>query len=233
VRVPFPPDFSLPSGLATARARLTFLCNPNSPSGTLIATREIEALARAVSGVLVVDEAYVDFARESALSLVSRFDHVIVLRTFSKSFSLAGLRIGLAFGSPDLLSGLRTVKDSYNLDHLAQVAAEAALDDLGAMEENVGRIRRTRTALVAGLERLGFAVLPSEANFVFARRPGVHLGQVARALAAQDILVRHFDAPGLADGLRITVGTDEEIEVLLGALTATLAERGATPPRPS
>jgi len=136
VRLPWPSDFALPAGLVDARARLTFLCNPNSPSGTLVPTAQVEDLARRIEGVLVVDEAYVDFARESAMSLVGRYPNVVVLRTFSKSFSLAGLRVGLAFGHPDLLAGLRTVKDSYNLDRLALVAAEAALDDLDHMRAN-------------------------------------------------------------------------------------------------
>jgi histidinol-phosphate aminotransferase len=218
VRVPWPEDFSLPPALAAARARVTFLCNPNSPSGTLVPLAEVEALACAVAGILVVDEAYVDFARQNALGLVGRLDNVIVLRTLSKSFSLAGLRVGLAFGHPALVAGLRTVKDSYNLSRLSQVAGEAALGDLAAMETNVARIGATRTRLTAELERLGFRVPASEANFVFARRPGVDLGPIVRTLAARDILVRHFAAPGLADALRITVGTDAEVDALLAAL---------------
>ena len=220
VCVPFPEDFSLPPGVAAARARVTFLCNPNSPSGSLVPVGQVEALARAVAGVLVVDEAYVDFARENALGLVGRLSNIIVLRTFSKSFSLAGLRVGLAFAHPDLLAGLRTVKDSYNLGRVAQAAAHAALDDLTWMQANVARIRASRTRLGTELGRLGFRVHPSEANFVLARRPGVDLAPVARALAARDILVRHFTTHGLHDALRITVGTDAELATLLAALRA-------------
>jgi len=218
VRVPWPSDFTLPPALASTGAKLTFLCNPNSPSGTFVPVDQIEALARAVRGLLVVDEAYVDFAHDHALRLVGRLPNVVVLRTLSKSFSLAGLRIGFVVARPDLLAGLRTVKDSYNLNRLSQVAAEAALSDLAAMEANVARIRATRATLTAGLERLGYAVLPSEANFVLARRPGVDQTGVTRALAEQHILVRHFAVPELADALRITVGTDEEIAALLDAL---------------
>jgi histidinol-phosphate aminotransferase len=218
VRVPWPSDFALPAALVEARARLTFLCNPNSPSGTLVPTAIVEDLARRIEGVLVVDEAYVDFARESAMPLVGRLPNVVVLRTFSKSFSLAGLRVGLAFGNPDLLAGLRTVKDSYNLDRLALVAAEAALDDLDHMRANVARVRTTRARLAKALADLGFSVLPSEANFVLARRPGADLAPLARALAERDILVRHFPTPDVRDALRITVGTDEEIDMLLAAL---------------
>ena len=218
VRVPWPTDFALPGELADARARLTFLCNPNSPSGTLVANALIEDLARRIEGVLVVDEAYVDFARESALPLVTRHPNVVVLRTFSKSFSLAGLRVGLAFGHPDLLAGLRTVKDSYNLDRLALAAAEAALEDLDHMRTSVARVRTTRARLAHALAEIGFSVLPSEANFVLARRRGADLGPLARSLAGRDILVRHFPAPDLRDALRITVGTDDEIDTLLAAL---------------
>ena len=222
VEVPYPADFMLPRDLARTGARLTFLCNPNSPSGTLVPLEEVEALARRVEGVLVVDEAYVDFARATAISLIGRVENVVLLRTFSKSFSLAGLRIGLVFAHPELLRGLRIVKDSYNLNRLSQVAGEAALADLPPMEANVARIRATRATLTAGLERLGFRVLPSEANFVLARRPGNDLGPLAAALAARDILVRHFTRDGLADALRITVGADAEIAALLEALAALL-----------
>jgi histidinol-phosphate aminotransferase len=218
VRVPWPANFMLPPELATARARLTFLCNPNSPSGTLVPTDAVEALARRVEGVLVVDEAYVDFARESAMALVGRHANVVVLRTFSKSFSLAGLRVGLAVGHPDLLAGLRTVKDSYNLDRLALAAAEAALEDVDHMRANVARVRATRARLTAALGALDFAVVPSEANFVLARRHGRDLAPLAHALAERDVLVRHFSTPELRDALRITVGTDEEIDTLLAAL---------------
>ena len=223
VRVPFGDDFSLPPALAAARARVTFLCNPNSPSGTLVPVERVEVLARALPGLLVVDEAYVDFAREHALGLVGRLPNVLVLRTLSKSFSLAGLRVGLAFGPPELLGGLRTVKDSYNLSRLSQAAGEAALGDLPWMEANRARIKATRARLTRELERLGFRVPPSEANFVLARRAGVDLGPLARALAARDILVRHFPVPGLDDALRITVGTDAEVDVLLAALGGVAA----------
>jgi len=219
VRIPFGPDFRLPDALATTGARLTFLCNPNSPSGTAIPIADVEALARALDGVLVVDEAYVDFADANAMRLVGRLPNVVVLRTLSKSFSLAGLRIGLAFADPALLAGLRTVKDSYNLNRLSQLAGEAALADVETMRAHVARIKTTRTTLVAGLARLGYDVLPSQTNFVLARRPGRDQAPVARALAARDILVRHFPA-GLGDALRITVGTDAEVAALLDALAA-------------
>ena len=218
VEVPWPEDFSVPPALADTGARITFLCNPNAPSGTIVPLDDVAALARAVAGVLVVDEAYVDFAHTSALPLVADHDNVVVLRTLSKSFSLAGLRIGLAVGHPELLAGLRTVKDSYNVSRLSLAAAEAALADLPWMEANVARIRATRARLTAALVGLGWDVLPSQANFVLARRPGIDQAPTVAALAARDILVRHFAVPRLADALRITVGTDEEIDALLAAL---------------
>jgi len=219
VRVPWAEGWRVPEALVAAQARVTFLCNPNSPSGTLVPLTEVEALAQALDGVLVVDEAYVDFADGNALSLVGRLSNVVVMRTFSKSFSLAGMRAGLAFGHPELLTGLRAVKDSYNLNLLTQAAATAALEDVDAMRANVARIRATRARLTAALERRGYTVPPSHANFVLARRTGVDQAPVAAALAARGVLVRHFATPELQDALRITVGTDEEIDVLLAALS--------------
>jgi histidinol-phosphate aminotransferase len=220
IELPWPSDWSLPPAIETTGAKLTFLCNPNSPSGTVVARDRIERLADRVGGVLVVDEAYVDFAAETALALVRDRRNVVVLRTLSKSYSLAGLRVGLAFGDPELLRALRTVKDSYNLNRLSQAAARAALADQTTVRSNVERVCNTRSRLVAALRRLGYVVPDSEANFVLARRPGVDQGPTARALAARDILVRHFVTHGLADALRITVGTDEEIDALLEALSA-------------
>jgi len=218
VEVEFPDDWSLPRSLGSARARVTFLCNPNSPSGTVVPLGAVEALAREVRGLVVVDEAYVDFADGDTMSLVGRLHNVVVLRTLSKSFSLAGLRAGLAFGHPELLAGLRTVKDSYNLNRLTQLAAEAALSDLPHMQANVSRIRATRARLTASLGELGYRVPASHANFVLARRPGADQAPVAAALAERGVLVRHFPTPRLQDALRITVGTDEETDVVIGHL---------------
>ncbi|HVN88138.1 MAG TPA: histidinol-phosphate transaminase [Candidatus Binatia bacterium] len=219
VHVPFAPDFRLPSdALLSTHARVTFVCNPNSPSGTLAPIDDIARLARRLSGLLVVDEAYVDFATSTALPLVHEHANVLVLRTFSKSFSLAGMRIGLAFGSAPLIAELNKVKDSYNLTRLSLVAAAAALDDYAWMERNVERIRASRARFTTGLQSLGLQVLPSQANFVLARRPGYDMGILQRALKEQGILVRHFGTPELRDALRITVGTDEECDALVRAI---------------
>lgn len=223
VRLPFGRDFSLPEGLAEAGGRVTFVCNPNSPSATLITTKELEALCRRLPGLLVIDEAYVDFARESALSLVREHANVVVLRTFSKAFSLAGMRIGLAFAAPDVIAELAKVKDSYNLDRLGIVAGVAALEDMEWMRANVQRIRTTRQRLCEALRTLGFQVPESEANFVLARRPGCDQNEIYQALKERGILVRYFPTPELYDALRITVGTDDEVDALLRALGAVLS----------
>jgi histidinol-phosphate aminotransferase len=220
IAVPFdyPDDFAVPEALFSQDARLTFLCNPNSPSGTLTSLSEVERLARSVSGVLVVDEAYVDFAETegaSTLPLIRRYPNVVVLRTFSKSFSLAGMRIGLAFASEDLIAGMMKVKDSYNLNRLSIIAATNALKDLSWMSRNVRRIQDSRKALTSGLKELGYSVHPSEANFVLAQKRGKDLKFVYESLKAKKILVRYFDVPRLRDCLRITVGTPEEIDTLL------------------
>ncbi len=230
--VPYPDDYALPAGLARRGAPVTVVANPNSPSGTAVPVSALAALAKRISGVLVVDEAYVDFAGETALDLARERGNVIVLRTLSKSFSLAGMRIGLGFAHPRIIAGLNKVKDSYNLSRLGIAAGEAALRDIGWMERNAERIRRTRAALVAALPPLGLLPFPSQSNFVLARRRGgVSARPVYEELKARKILVRYFDTPRLADSLRITVGTDAEIAALLEAL-AEIARR-ATGSRPS
>jgi histidinol-phosphate aminotransferase len=227
VCVDFPADFSIPRALYSANAAVTFLCNPNSPSGTLVSLTEIERLARAVAGVLVVDEAYIDFAEDpgsSAVPLIQNIPNLIVLRTFSKSFSLAGLRIGLAFAPAELIDGMMKVKDSYNLNRLSLVAATAALQDLPWMQRSVRRIQGTRRHLVDGLVKLGFYVYPSHANFVMAKRKGQHQKALYEALRERKIYVRYFDTPELRDSLRITVGTPEDVERLLKEIAALQKE---------
>jgi histidinol-phosphate aminotransferase len=218
VRVPFAADFRLPSALADANAKLTIICNPNSPSGTLTPVGELARFAAKTSGLVVVDEAYVDFADETALALVGRTENVIVLRTLSKSYSLAGVRIGLAFGAASVLGELMKVKDSYNVNRLSIVAAVAALGDQDWMRDNVARIRATRGRLTASLRDLGYEVPDSQTNFVLARKPGVDQEGIYLGCKERGVLVRYFAVDGLRDALRITVGTEEEIDALLAAL---------------
>lgn len=217
VRIPYGPDFAIPRELYTVDARLLIVCNPNAPSGTAVSQRELAELAVARrDALLVIDEAYVDFADENATALGVRHPNVIVLRTLSKSYSLAGLRVGIGITTPALAEQLAKVKDSYNVSRLAQAGAVAALDDQATMLAHVARVRATRARLVAALGELGYEVAPSQTNFVLARRPGRVLSSVKEALQQRGILVRYFSE--LPDALRITVGTDVEIDRLLAEL---------------
>lgn len=219
--VSYPEDFSLPDALAAQDAALTFVCNPNSPSGTLVSLQDIDRLARAVAGILVVDEAYIDFAASegaSVLPLIRQFPNLVVLRTFSKSFSLAGMRIGLAFASEEIISGMMKVKDSYNLNRLSMVAATTALQDMPWMMRNVRRIQKSRAKLTRALTRMGFHVYPSHANFILARKKGQNQRGVYESLKSKRILVRYFDAAGLEDCLRISVGSPGEMRALVQEL---------------
>ncbi len=189
----------------------------------LVPLPDIVKLAGAVAGILVVDEAYVDFAASegaSAIPLIGRLENLIVLRTLSKSFSLAGMRIGLAFASAEIIAGMNKVRDSYNLDRLSIVAGTAALADLAWMHRNAARIQRSRRRLASGLKRLGYQVYPSHTNFVLARQRGKNLQPVYEELKRRKILLRWFDVPGLRDCLRITVGTPKEVQALLKELAA-------------
>ena len=171
--------------------------------------------------MLVVDEAYADFADGNAMSLVEKHPNVIILRTFSKSFSLCGIRLGYAVAREDVIEGLAKVKDSYNVNRLAIVAGVAALENIAAMRANAQRVRRTRARLAAALEKLGWFVYPSQSNFVFARVKGpLTARQVYEELKRRKILVRYFDAPGLDDGLRISIGSEREIGKLARELSA-------------
>jgi len=214
IAVDFADDFSLPEGLVVPEARVTLVANPNSPSGTLIPAGQIAALAARIDGILVVDEAYVDFSEGGCIPLIATHPNTIVVRTMSKSFSLAGLRIGFGFAAPELIAGMWKVKDHYNLSRLSLVAAAAALDDVEAMRANAARICRTRAALTRRLRELGFSVWDSAANFVLARIPSPPAAELYAELKQRRILVRYFDQPRLRDCLRITVGTDEEIAAL-------------------
>jgi histidinol-phosphate aminotransferase len=223
---PYARDWRLPlEALANARARLTIVCNPNAPSGTLAPLDELGELARRLGRrLLVVDEAYVDFARWSALGLLKRHSNLVVLRSLSKSYSLAGMRLGLGFAAPPIIETLLKVKDSYNLSSVADAVGAAALNDDDWMRRNVERVKRTRLRVERRLRRLGFDVPPSEANFVFARLAGCDLGPLARGLRQGGILVRHFATPALRDALRISIGRPGEMTVLFRTLDPLLAQ---------
>jgi histidinol-phosphate aminotransferase len=215
--IPYTANWKLPSPWPGSGANLTFLANPNSPSGTTISAAEMERPAEQSWGPLLIDEAYADFADENALAL-ARAGRVIITRSLSKSYSLAGIRFGFAIAPPDIVRQLVKVKDSYNCDVLSLAAAAAALDDQEHMRANRSRILATRARLEQELSRLGFAVTPSQANFVWARREDSSVKRLFEELKRRHILVRYMVYEGYGDGLRISVGTDDEIDQLLREL---------------
>ena len=226
VEVPFEDDFVLPvAALAEAGGALTFVANPNSPSGTTAPVPTLARLADSLDGLLVIDEAYVAFAEADALDLVRRRTNVAVLRTLSKSHGLAGLRLGYAIAPPVVIEGLGKVKDSYNVGAVANRVGAAAIRDTEYAQRVADRIVTSRRALAGRLERLGCRVWPSQANFLLVRPPAGDAARVHRQLEALGVLVRYFDEPALAETLRITVGTDEENAVLLDALQQVLQGR--------
>ena len=223
VEVPFDDSFMLPvEGLLTAQGALTFVANPNSPSGTATPIERLTILATALKGLLVIDEAYVAFADHDALTLVQRHPNVVILRTLSKSHALAGLRLGFAIAQPAVIEGLAKVKDSYNVGAVAARVGAAAMRDVEHTRRVVEQIKASRTQLTAALEAMGCRVWPSQANFLLMRPPDGDAGRVYRELDARGILVRYFDETSLSDTLRITVGTDQEQTVLLETLDTIL-----------
>lgn len=199
--------------------------NPNAPTGRLLAVADIDRLlAGNPDSVVVVDEAYIDFGGESAIALVARYPQLLVTRTLSKSHALAGLRVGYAIGQPHLIEALNRVKDSFNsypLDRFAQAGALASMQDRAYFESICARVVQTRERLVAEMTRLGFEVLPSAANFIFARHPAHEGAALAATLRERSIIVRHFRQPArIAPFLRITVGTDAQCDALIAALKA-------------
>ncbi|HYM66887.1 MAG TPA: aminotransferase class I/II-fold pyridoxal phosphate-dependent enzyme, partial [Patescibacteria group bacterium] len=211
----------LPPTLAADPAPLKFIATPNSPTGALFAAEAVEAVVAASPGVVVIDEAYVDFAPRTSLPLLEKHPNVLILRTFSKSYALAGMRIGFALGHPDLVAALNLVKESYNLDRLATAAAVAAIEDEAHHKAIVDEVIANRAALAAALEGLGFEIVPSAANFLFVKPPHP-AAEVAARLREHKILVRHYDREPIAGWLRITVGTKEQHEGLLAALREIL-----------
>lgn len=201
--------------------------NPNAPTGRAL---PLAAIERIVAGnpdsAVVVDEAYVDFGAESAVSLVKSYPNLLVVHTFSKSRSLAGLRVGYAVGDAKLIEGLDRVKNSFNsypLGRIALAGATAAIEDREWFERTRQAVMRTRRSLTGDLSLLGFEVLPSSANFVFARHPQRDAGELASALRQRGIIVRHFRQARIEQYLRITVGTDEQCKMLVAALKETLS----------
>jgi histidinol-phosphate aminotransferase len=226
VTVPWERDWTLPTErLLATGARAIFFANPNAPSGTLVPASEVAALAARANGLVLVDEAYVDFADGSCLSLLQHHGNIVISRTLSKGYGLAGLRFGYAIARPSIIEQMTKVKDSYNCDAIAMAAACAALDDQEYAREQWRRVRDERARMTRELSERGFFVLPSQGNFVLATAPQhARARALYAALKARGVLVRYFDKPGLDDKLRITIGTPAENETLLAALDAELRE---------
>ena len=219
--VPLSADFCLPAKW-DVEAPLTFITSPNAPSGRGYTTAELERICRAHKGALVLDEAYVDFAGENGMRLALEYPHVLVARTFSKGYSLCFLRVGYMVGHPALISALHKIRDSYNVNGIAQVAASATLDDLPYYRKNSKRVIATRARVDAELAKLGFEVQPSQTNFLLLRPPRFPAKVWLEKLRAKKILVRWFNHSGLEDWLRITIGTDAEMDALLRAARSIL-----------
>jgi len=234
VKVPLDDNWDLPRSFADelneAGANLACIVNPHSPSGTLMNTDRISQLAQSFNGVLLVDEAYVDFVdpalRYDAVHLINAFDNLLILRTFSKGYSLAGLRLGYLIGAESLIEPLlQKTRDSFNVDYLSQALGEAAITDRAYAEETWAKVRAARRILRDELVGLGFVVKPSQSNFLLAEVP-LNLPKVAEqiylALKNAGILVRYFDTPLLDDKLRVTVGTEDQNRQLIEALQIIL-----------
>lgn len=226
IEIPFDAEFNLPPKLAATGAALTIVCNPNAPSATFIDPGELASFADELEGVLLIDEAYVDFADDNCINLVKEFDNVIILRSMSKGYGLAGLRFGYAIASQDLIAGLLKLKDSYNVDAIALALAAAAIKDQKYFTENVEKLKRDRDILTEQLRALNFKVAKSSANFVLAEFKNCEAKDVYEKLLRRNIFIRYFDLPGLNNKLRITVGTSEQNDRLILALREIVSDKG-------
>jgi histidinol-phosphate aminotransferase len=227
--VPLNEDLTLPAeGFFNSPGGVIFP-NPNAPTGIPVPVETVADICEHNQGAVIVDEAYVEFGAESAVGLIRRFPHALIVRTFSKSHSLAGLRVGYAIGSLEMINALNRIKNSFNaypLDRLAQLAALVSIEDEGYCQAMISRIKATREAYLRRFLGLGFDCPASAANFVFVGHEEAPAGDIMGALRERGILVRHFSGPRIANRLRVTIGTDAEMEALMGALEAVLANRG-------
>jgi len=226
VEVGFDADFSLPDGLANTYAALTIVCNPNAPTATFVQPGELKSLAKKLDGksILLIDEAYVDFSEANCVELAGDFDNVLILRSMSKGYSLAGLRFGYGIACEELIAGLMKVKDSYNVDAVSIAAATAAIKDQDYFKNNVKKVKNERTRLTEELRKLGLVAWDSQANFVLAQCEGPGASEIYEKLAQRNIYVRYFDQPGVADKLRITVGTKEQNDKLISAVKEIISQ---------
>jgi histidinol-phosphate aminotransferase len=226
--VPWDDDFTLPiAGLLAAKPNAIYVANPNAPTGTFVPPSKIAELAKSFKGLVLVDEAYADFAEDNCLALVNKHENVVVSRTFSKAYSLAGMRFGFAVGQPHVIREMMKVKDSYNVDAVAMTAAAAAIADQDYARERWEQIKSERERVTVELSKLGWDVLPSQANFILAAAPDGRGRDAYLGLKAQGILVRFFDKPGLRDKIRITIGQSQENNALLGGIRSLAATEKA------
>jgi len=216
--IPLTDDYDMPDWKDEWQGKILFIPNPNSPTGGLFSEEKISLACENFKGLVVIDEAYADFAQYTALPLLKKYSNLIVCRTFSKSYSLAGIRLGYAVSSPEIINGFYLVKDSYNVNRLSQVAAQAAMEDKAYFKKMVSKVINSRERLTGELENLGFKVWPSQTNFVFASSPDKNGKSLYQYLKKKKILVRFWDRPRLSESVRITVGTDEEINTLIEAM---------------
>ncbi|MGB8700461.1 MAG: histidinol-phosphate transaminase [Thermosynechococcaceae cyanobacterium] len=224
VEIPYDEAFNFPApALSAAQGAVTFVANPNSPAGNRIAIDALDALAAELRGLLVIDEAYVDFTDTHALHLTQTHENVVILRTLSKGYSLAGLRLGFAIAHPNLIQDLNKIKDSYAVDAIATLAGAAAIRDQDHKNRNVVKILRSRQALQKSLEQLDFRVWPSHGNFLMVQPPRISALDLQQTLKTRGILIRHFNVVGVADKLRITIGTEDQNAMLCGHLADILA----------
>ena len=216
------------AGVIDADIEGILLCNPNAPTGRALSLDEVEAILKANSGRLVlVDEAYVDFGGETAVGLVNRYENLLVCQTLSKSRQLAGMRVGAAIACKDVIAGLNSVKNSFNsytADRLGIAAAKAAFEDVAYFDETRNMIMATRERTVKDLEAMGFDVIPSKSNFVFAKPADMPAAELFKKLRDDGILVRYFSKPRIDDRLRISIGTDEEMDAMLASVRKILGK---------
>ena len=233
IPVPWAEDWSLPTeALLATKADAIYLANPNAPSGTFVSPTKVAELARQFPGLLLIDEAYADFAEDNCLSLVRNHPNVVISRTLSKAYCLAGLRFGYAVAQPQVIHEMMKAKDSYNCDAIAIVAAAAAaLSDQAYYKEKWDLLKLERQRLTVELRDMGWSVLPSQANFVLATAPDGRGHDAYVGLKQQGILVRYFDKPGLTDKIRITIGSSAQNNALLAGIKTLTAGTGDEPGR--
>jgi histidinol-phosphate aminotransferase len=218
-------DFTLPiEALVGTKADAIYLANPNAPTATFVSPMKVAELAKEFDGLVLVDEAYADFADDNCLGLIADRPNVVITRTLSKAYSLAGLRFGYAVSQPQVIHEMMKVKDSYNADAISIIAATAAIEDQEYARENWDRVRGERQRVSSELSQMGWTVLPSQANFVLVTVPDGRGREAYLGLKQQGILVRFFDKPGLKDKLRITIGQSHENNALLAGIKALSSE---------